>query len=175
MPNLNKVYLLGNLTRDPELRQLPGGQTVASFGIAMNRQFANARGESREEVCFVDVEAWGRQAEVVGSYVRKGSPLFVEGRLRYDQWDDRDTGKKRSRLSVTAEHIQLMGSPAQGGNFAEDAMPQGQEPYQPNQTAPYGQAPRAAAPARQQQQAAPPASMPAFEPLPEDPGSVTPF
>jgi single-strand DNA-binding protein len=102
----------------------------------MNRVFRDARGESREETCFVDVEAWGRTGEIVAQYCRKGSPLLVEGRLRYDQWDDRETGKKRSRLTVTAEAVQLIGGSRdgapQGQGYAED-MAGGQAPYYPQQ------------------------------------------
>ena len=131
--SLNKVFMMGNLTRDPELRQA-GGQQICGFGIALNRTYQTARGETREDVCYVDVEAWGRTADIVAQYARKGSPLFVEGRLRYDQWDDRETGKKRSRLTVTAENVQLLGGPrdnngmAPQGGYAED-MPGGQRPY----------------------------------------------
>lgn len=131
----NKVILLGNLTRDPEVRTAGAGQ-VCAFGLAMNRVFRDARGESREETCFVDVEAWGRTGEIVAQYCRKGSPLLVEGRLRYDQWDDRETGKKRSRLTVTAETVQLIGGSRdgapQGQGYAED-MAGGQAPYYPQQ------------------------------------------
>ena len=147
--SLNKVFMMGNLTRDPELRQA-GGQQICSFGIALNRTYQTARGETREDVCYVDVDAWGRTAEIVMQYARKGSPLFVEGRLRYDQWDDRETGKKRNRLTVTAENVQLLGSPRDNGGmppqggYAED-MPGGQRPYyqQPPQGGQgyYGQAP----------------------------------
>ncbi|MBR5077231.1 MAG: single-stranded DNA-binding protein [Victivallales bacterium] len=147
--SLNKVFMMGNLTRDPELRQA-GGQQICGFGIALNRTYQTARGETREDVCYVDVEAWGRTADIVSQYARKGSPLFVEGRLRYDQWDDRETGKKRSRLTVTAENVQLLGGPRDNngmppqGGYAED-MPGGQRPYyqQPPQGGQpyYGQAP----------------------------------
>ena len=145
--SLNKVFMMGNLTRDPELRQA-GGQQICGFGIALNRTYQTARGETREDVCYVDVEAWGRTADIVSQYARKGSPLFVEGRLRYDQWDDRETGKKRSRLTVTAENVQLLGGPrdnngmAPQGGYAED-MPGGQRPYyqQPPQGGYYQQAP----------------------------------
>jgi len=172
MPSLNKVYLLGNLTRDPDVRQLPSGQTVVTLGLAMNRSFANARGETREEVCFVDAETWGRQAEIASTYLRKGSPVFIEGRLRFDQWDDRETGRKRNRLSVTTERLQLMGAPGQGASYAEDGNQQN-TPYQPPAPgAPYGTTTKAAPNAWQPQ---PPASMPAFEPLPEDPGTTMPF
>ena len=147
--SLNKVFMMGNLTRDPDLRQA-GGQQICSFGIALNRTYQTARGETREDVCYVDVEAWGRTADIVSQYARKGSPLFVEGRLRYDTWDDRETGKKRNRLTVTAENVQLLGGPrdnngmAPQGGYAED-MPGGQRPYyqQPPQGGQpyYGQAP----------------------------------
>ncbi|HOG49623.1 MAG TPA: single-stranded DNA-binding protein [Lentisphaeria bacterium] len=121
-PNLNKVFLMGNLTRDPEMRTLPSGTAVCTFGVAVNRQFVNAAGVTQEEVCFIDVSAFGRTGEVVAQYLRKGSPIFVEGRLYYEQWDDRETGKKRSRLSVTAERVQLIGGVPTGrdGGYAED-------------------------------------------------------
>ena len=119
--NLNKVFLMGNLTRDPEMRTLPSGTTVCAFGVAVNRQFVNAAGVTQEEVCFIDVSAFGRSGEVVAQYLRKGSPIFVEGRLHFEQWDERETGKKRNRLSVTAERIQLIGAPAgREGGYAED-------------------------------------------------------
>ena len=147
--SLNKVFMMVKLTRDPDLRQA-GGQQICSFGIALNRTYQTARGETREDVCYVDVEAWGRTADIVSQYARKGSPLFVEGRLRYDTWDDRETGKKRNRLTVTAENVQLLGGPrdnngmAPQGGYAED-MPGGQRPYyqQPPQGGQpyYGQAP----------------------------------
>ena len=130
--NFNKVFLMGNLTRDPEMRTLPSGTAVCAFGVATNRQFVNAAGVTQEEVCFVDVSAFGRTGEIVAQYLRKGSPIFVEGRLRYEQWDDRETGKKRSRLTVTAERVLLIGGAPGGrdGGYAEDeqanaAYPQG--------------------------------------------------
>ncbi len=120
--NFNKVFLMGNLTRDPEMRTLPSGTVVCTFGVAVNRQFVNAAGVTQEEVCFVDISAFGRTGEIVAQYLRKGSPAFVEGRLYYEQWDDRDTGKKRSRLSVTAERVLLIGGAPSGrdGGYAED-------------------------------------------------------
>ncbi|MBP5641309.1 MAG: single-stranded DNA-binding protein [Victivallales bacterium] len=132
--SFNKVLLMGNLTRDPEARSTSGGQAVVTFGLAVNRTISTARGEQREEVTFVDVEAWGRQGEVVQQYCRKGSPLFVEGRLRFDQWQDRETGQKRNRLTVTAETIQLLGSPARGVGYGEDGqMGVPMQGYQPQQ------------------------------------------
>lgn len=112
--NYNKVMIGGNLTRDPELRMLPSNTGVVSFGLAVNRKWKSRDGESKEEVAFVDVEAFGRTAEVINQYVNKGDPLFIEGRLKLDQWQDRD-GNNRSKLKVIAEHIQLMGSRG-GGN-----------------------------------------------------------
>ena len=99
--NLNKVFLMGNLTRDPEMRTLPSGTTVCAFGVAVNRQFVNAAGVTQEEVCFIDVSAFGRSGEVVAQYLRKGSPIFVEGRLHFEQWDERETGSKRCMLAAT--------------------------------------------------------------------------
>jgi len=92
MASYNKVILLGNLTRDPELRYTPKGAAVAKLGLAVNRKYTLETGESREEVTFIDIEAWSKQAELIGQYCRKGSPLFVEGRLRLDQWGDKNTG-----------------------------------------------------------------------------------
>lgn len=110
MASMNKVLLMGNLTRDPELRNTSSGQAVANFGLAMNRRFRTSQGEDREETCFVDIEAWGRQGETCARYLRKGSPALVEGRLRYDQWEDRESGQKRSRLLVRANRVQFLGS-----------------------------------------------------------------
>mgnify|MGYP004447611927 CR=1 FL=1 len=166
--SFNKVLLIGNLTRDPEVRQLTTGQNVTSFGLAISRQFVSMRGESREETCFVDVDAWGRTGEIVAQYCRKGNPLFVEGRLRYDQWDDRETGKKRSRLSVTAESIQLLGAPNRGTGYGEEAMG-GQQPYQPSVG--YGQQPPMGGGYAMPQAGAP---MPEFQSIPDDTPS-TPF
>lgn len=110
MSSLNKVFLMGNLTRDPELRQLPSGTSVCKMGLAVNRRYSTREGEDREEVCFVDFEAWGRQAETCGRYLRKGSPALVEGRLKLDTWEDSETGRSRSRLLVHAERVQFLGS-----------------------------------------------------------------
>jgi single-strand DNA-binding protein len=117
MASYNKVILLGNLTRDPELRYTPKGSAVARLGLAVNRKYTTETGESREEVTFIDIDAWGKQAEVIGQYCKKGSPLFVEGRLKLDQWDDKNTGQKVSKLRVTLENFQFVGAPrgAEGG------------------------------------------------------------
>jgi single-strand DNA-binding protein len=117
MANFNKVILVGNLTRDPELRYTPKGLAIAKFGLAINRVWTNEAGEKKEEVTFVDVDVFGRTAENVGQYMRKGSPILIEGRLRLDQWDDKQTGQKRSKLGVVAETVQFLGDPraAEGG------------------------------------------------------------
>jgi len=110
MANLNKVMLIGNLTRDPELRQTPKGTAVAQFGIAVNRNFRGEDGQSREETTFVDLEAWGKQAETISKYMSKGRPIFIEGRLKLDQWEDKNGGGKRSKLRVVVENFQFLGS-----------------------------------------------------------------
>ncbi|MBN2450960.1 MAG: single-stranded DNA-binding protein [Lentisphaeria bacterium] len=108
MAGLNKVLLIGNLTRDPASRATPGGTSICEMGLAINRRFRTASGEDREETCFVDIDVFGRQAEQCVRYLRKGSLAFVEGRLRLDQWEDRTTGQNRSRLKVTAERVQFL-------------------------------------------------------------------
>jgi single-strand DNA-binding protein len=142
MASFNKVILMGNLTRDPELRYTPKGTAIAKIGLAVNRVWTTETGEKREEVTFVDVDVFGRTAENVGQYMRKGSPILIEGRLKLDQWDDKQTGQKRSKMGVVAETVQFLGSPrgAEGGGEA---------------------APRARA-------AAPAAAVPAAEPLAGD-------
>jgi single-strand DNA-binding protein len=115
MPSLNKVLLMGNLTRDPELRVTPKGTPICQFSLAINRQFKMDSGESREEVIYVDVEAWGKQGETIAKYVTKGRPLYVEGRLRLDQWEDKNTKEKRSRMKVVLEQFQFLGEKGGGG------------------------------------------------------------
>ena len=110
MPSFNKVILMGNLTRDPQLKHLPNNLVVAEFGIACNRRYRTAAGEDKEEVAFVDCAAFGRQAETIGQYCTKGKPLFVEGRLKYDTWDDKSGHGKRSKLTVTVENFQFTGA-----------------------------------------------------------------
>jgi single-strand DNA-binding protein len=121
MASFNKVILVGNLTRDPELRYTPKGTAIAKFGLAVNRVWTNEAGEKKEEVTFVDIDVFGRTAENVAQYMRKGSPLLVEGRLRLDQWDDKQTGQKRSKLGVVGETIQFLGSPRAGESGAATA------------------------------------------------------
>lgn len=115
MANFNKVFLMGNLTRDPELRYTPKGQAVVKLGLAVNRRYTTESGEQREEVTFVDIDAWGKQAETIAQYCKKGRPLFVEGRLKLDQWDDKNTGQKRSALRVVLEGFQFVGGPPSEG------------------------------------------------------------
>ena len=115
MASFNKVILIGNLTRDPELKYTPKGTAVAKIGLAVNRSWKSETGETREEVTFIDVDAFGRQAEVIGQYLKKGRPLMVEGRLKLDQWDDKTTGQKRSRLGVVLESFQFLDSGRGGG------------------------------------------------------------
>ncbi|MBC2592832.1 single-stranded DNA-binding protein [Ruficoccus amylovorans] len=120
MASYNKVILLGNLTRDPEVRVTPGGMSICKFGLAVNRNFTTKDGEKREETTFVDIDAFGRQAEVIAKYLGKGRSIFVEGRLRLDQWDDKGSGEKRSKLGVVLENFQFVGgrddAGAGGGN-----------------------------------------------------------
>lgn len=124
MANLNKVFLIGNLTRDPELRYVPSGTAVASFGLATNRTYKTSSGETKKDTCFVKVVAWGRTAEVCGEYLSKGSPVFVEGRLQYRAWDS-PNGEKRNTLEVQAERIQFIGRTEKaGGAQAGQAHPE---------------------------------------------------
>lgn len=110
MANFNKVILMGNLTRDPELRYTPKGTAIARLGIAVNRRWTSESGDQREETTFVDVDAFGRQAETLGQYMKKGRPIFIEGRLRLDSWEDKQSGQKRNKLSVVLENFQFLGS-----------------------------------------------------------------
>ena len=110
MANLNKVLLMGNLTRDPELRFTPKGTALAQLGLAVNRRWKDETGQMKEEVTFIDVTAFGAQAENIGKYFKKGRPIFIEGRLRLDSWDDKQTNQKRSKLSVVLESFQFVDS-----------------------------------------------------------------
>src|SRR4029453_3966886 len=115
MANLNKVLVMGNLTRDPEVRYTPKGTAVTELGIAVNRIYTGENGEKREEVTFVDVTVWGRTAENVGEYLRKGRPPFIRGRLRVVSWEDKQSGQKRNKLKVVADNVQFLGSRGSGG------------------------------------------------------------
>ena len=128
MASFNKVILVGNLTRDPELRYTPKGTAIAKIGVAVNRVWTSESGEKKEEVTFIDVDVFGRTAENVGQYMRKGRPILIEGRLRLDQWDDKQTGQKRSRLGVVAETVQFLGSPTGGGGDGAAPAPARQRP-----------------------------------------------
>ena len=125
MASFNKVILAGNLTRDPELRYTPKGSAIAKFGLAINRTWKTDTGESREEVTFIDIDAFGKQAETIGQYLKKGRPVLVEGRLRLDQWEDKQTGQKRSRLGVVLEGFQFLGGPvaSEGGESPRRTPP----------------------------------------------------
>jgi single-strand DNA-binding protein len=120
MASYNKVFLLGNLTRDPEVRYTPKGSAVADLGIAVNRQYTLDTGEKREEVTFVDVTFWGRTAEVAGEYLKKGRSVFIEGRLQLDTWDDKQSGQKRSKLKVIGEMMQMLGGRPGGGGGGDE-------------------------------------------------------
>jgi single-strand DNA-binding protein len=109
MANFNKVILIGNLTRDPELRVTPSGTSICRFGLAVNRTYTTQDGERREETTFVDIDSFGKPAEIISKYMAKGRPILVEGRLRLDQWEDKSTGEKRSRLGVVCENFQFLG------------------------------------------------------------------
>jgi single-strand DNA-binding protein len=121
MASFNKVILLGNLTRDPEIRYTPKGSAVCDLGIAVNRQYTLENGERREEVTYVDVVLWARLAEIAAEYLKKGRPIFIEGRLQLDTWDDKQSGQKRSKLRVIGENMQMLGSPRTASAGASDA------------------------------------------------------
>jgi single-strand DNA-binding protein len=118
MASYNRVLLMGNLTRNPEIRYTPSGTAVADLGLAVNENFKNKAGETVEQTCFVDVVVWGRQAETASEYLHKGSPIFVEGRLQLDQWESQQ-GEKRSKLRVRADRVQFLGSPGKGTEYAD--------------------------------------------------------
>ncbi|MEN8773188.1 MAG: single-stranded DNA-binding protein [Akkermansiaceae bacterium] len=145
MANVNKVMLLGNITRDLEVRYTPKGTAVCDLGMAVNRIRTGDNGERIEEVTYVDVTLWGRQAELAGQYLSKGRSVFIEGRLQLDQWDDKATGQKRSRLRVVGENMQFIGGQGGGGSQGGGSQQGG------------GGAPRQqVAPPQQQPQSSPP-------------------
>ena len=161
---LNKVFLMGNLTREPELRYTPGGAAVCEFGIAINRTFTS-NNQTREEVCFVDIVVWGKSGELCQRYLNKGSQALIEGRLQYDQWEDKNTGKRSSRLRVIAENVQFVGAkregaeggnaPQQGGNFRNGGNNYGNQGGYGSQNY--------AAPAQPAYQAPQPAAQPSYQ------------
>ena len=134
MASYNKVFLMGNLTRDPQVKHLPSQMVVAEFGLAVNRRYRTAAGEDKEEVAFVDCSAFGRQAETISQYCTKGKPIFVEGRLKFDTWEDKGGGGRRSKLTVVVENFQFLGRaaesdgpqvgpPASGGQDSRQSAP----------------------------------------------------
>lgn len=135
--NYNKVFLAGNLTRDPQVRFFANERAVADFGLACNRRYKTADGQMKEEATFVDVEAWGRTAELVGQYLTKGRGCFVEGRLKLDSWEDKESGQKRSKLKVVADSVQFVDSRGgQGGGAAGDDAGSESAPAAPRGPAP---------------------------------------
>lgn len=130
MSTLNRVFLMGNLTRDPEVRYTPSGTAVGDLGLAVNETYKNKAGETVESTVFVDVEVWARQAETCAEYLYKGSPVFVEGRLKLDQWENQQ-GEKRSKLRVRADRVQFLGAPkrtAETGEAPASAAPEASTP-----------------------------------------------
>jgi len=150
MASFNKVILVGNLTRDPELRYTPKGLAIAKVGLAVNRVWKNEAGETKEDTTFVDIDVFGRTAEIVGQYLRKGSPALFEGRLKLDTWEDKQTNQKRSKLTVVADHVQLLGSRGAPGDAGVPAP----APNRPQPAAP-APVPEPAAPVSQETDAAP--------------------
>ena len=156
MANLNKVLLMGNLTRDPQLRYLPSQTPVVEFGVACNRRWRTPQGEDREEVTFVDCSAFGKTAETINQYLQKGKPIFIEGRLKFDSWEDKQGGGKRSRLTVVVENFQFVGG--RDGGAPAASTDTGDES---GQAAP--RPARSAAPARPSAASAAPAAPPIGE------------
>ena len=116
MANVNKVILIGNLTRDPEVRYTPKGTAVTELGLAVNRTYSTDGGEKREETTFVDITLWGRTAELAGQYLNKGRPVYIEGRLQLDTWQDKTSGQQRSKLKVVGDTMQFLGGRGEGGS-----------------------------------------------------------
>ena len=116
MANFNKVVLVGNLTRDPDVRQTPGGMSVTDLGLAVNRTWTDRNtNQKNEETTFVDITCWGRTAEIAGEYLSKGRAVLIEGRLKLDEWNDRESGQKRTKLKVVCENMQMLGGRSDGG------------------------------------------------------------
>ena len=136
MASLNKVFLIGNLTREPELRYTPGSNyAVCEFGIAINRRFTQGDGQMKDETCFIEIVVWGKQAESSARFLQKGASVFIEGRLAYDQWTERETQKKRSRIRVTADRVQFLSTRSADGVPADVVMPD-EDPTQQGYAAP---------------------------------------
>jgi len=130
MASLNKVFLIGNLTRDPDLRYTSSGTAVAKFGLAVNRKYKGQDGELKEDTCFVDIVTWGKTAENCSNYLSKGRPVFIEGRLQFSSWETED-GQKRSKIEVVVEIIQFLGSPKseEGSNIPDDGEADNDIPF----------------------------------------------
>jgi len=141
MPSLNKVMLIGNLTRDPEIRYTPKGTAVTDIGLACNRSYTLDSGERREDVTFIDVTLWGKSAELVGQYMKKGRPIYIEGRLQMDSWDDKQTGQKRSKLKVVGENFQFLGGRDDQGGGGHQQDNGGNDFQQPGGNGGYQQGP----------------------------------
>lgn len=120
MLRMNRVMLVGNLTRDPVLRKTPTGVSCADISIAVNESYTSKEGKTQDTACFVEVVAWEKQAEACGEYLQKGAPVFVEGRLQYEQWEDKE-GQKRNKIRVRADRVQFMGRPREGAPRGEVA------------------------------------------------------
>ena len=125
MANVNKVILIGNVTRDPEVRHTPKGTAVTDLGIAVNRVYSSEQGEKREETTFVDVTLWGRQAELAGEYLSKGRPVYIEGRLQMDSWEDKASGQRRNKLKVVGETMQFLGGRGEAGGSSSGGVRSG--------------------------------------------------
>ena len=156
MPNLNKVQLMGNITRDPEVRYTPKGTAVTDIGLAINRNYSTDDGDRREETTFVDITFWGRQAEVIGEYMKKGRPLYVEGRLQLDQWEDKNSGQQRSRLKVIGDNFQFLGGRDEGGQRGGGQGQQSSQQVAPQQQSQQSQQSQQQAPTQQNYDPIPP-------------------
>ena len=170
MAAYNKVILMGNLTRDPELRYTGSGTAVCSLGLAVNRTYKTQSGELREDPCFIDVTAWGKQAESCNNYLKKGAPVFIDGTLRFETWTDKTSGQSRSKHTISADAVRFLGAPQQGSGGFQDNL--GQFSQQGQAPAPQGQSAQPRYPAPQNQPAkpqyqAPPAQAPAPAPAPQ--------
>lgn len=146
MPNLNKVQLMGNLTRDPELKFTPKGTAICDLGLAINRTWKDDNGDKQEETTFVDVTFWGKAGEVIEKYVKKGHALYVEGRLQLDTWEDKTTGQNRSRLKITGENFQFLSNGKKeerdqppAGNYANAAAVSAGNPISGDDDIPFAQ------------------------------------
>lgn len=129
MASFNRTILLGNLTRDPEVRYIPSGAAVCEISIAVNEKWKDKEGNQKESVAFIDCTAWGRTAEVIGQYLSKGSSILVEGKLTQDTWQDKESGKTRSKLKVTVEKMTMVGSKSGGGSQEPSNSDYGHEPH----------------------------------------------